>query len=97
VRKGAQAKDAGKCEQTYAIQDFSYRQVSALLSWTRVSFVVRASRLWRLDSLVPDAELGKVIEESEYLQKPKNDGNHDNAIQDALDLALHGDEAVYQP
>jgi hypothetical protein len=44
-----------------------------------------------------NAELGKVIEEAEYLQKPKNDGNHDNAIQDALDLTLHGDEAIYQP
>jgi hypothetical protein len=46
---------------------------------------------------MPDAELGKVVEEAEYLQKPQNDGNHDNAIQNALDLTLHGDEAVYQP
>jgi hypothetical protein len=44
---------------------------------------------------MPDAELGQVIEKAEYLQKPQNDGNHDYAIQNALDLTLHGDEAVY--
>jgi hypothetical protein len=44
-----------------------------------------------------DTELSKVLEETKYFQKPQNDGNHYNAIQNALDLTLHGDEAVYQP
>ena|ERR1039457_845783 len=43
------------------------------------------------------AELGNIVQKSESLQKPNDYRNHDNAIQDALDLTLHGNEAVYQP
>jgi hypothetical protein len=46
---------------------------------------------------MPDAELGKVLEKTEYLQEPENDDDHYNAIQDSLNLALHGDEAVDKP
>jgi hypothetical protein len=56
-----------------------------------------ASRLWRFDRSMPNTELREVIEEPKYLQKPQYDGDNDNAIQDALDLTLHGDEAVHQP
>jgi hypothetical protein len=44
-----------------------------------------------------DAELSQVIEQAEYLQKPDNYENHYNSVQDALDLALHRDEAVHKP
>ena len=43
------------------------------------------------------AKLIKVVEEAEYLEKPQNDDDYNNAIQDALDLTLHGNEAVNQP
>jgi len=46
---------------------------------------------------VADTELGEVFEQAEYPQDPKDDSNHNNGIQDALDLALHGDEAVHKP
>jgi hypothetical protein len=46
---------------------------------------------------VADAELGKVFEQAEYPHDPQDYGNHNNAIQDALDLALHGDEAIHKP
>jgi hypothetical protein len=44
-----------------------------------------------------DAELSKICEQAEYLQEPKNHGNHHNGVQDSLDLTLHGDEAVHEP
>src|SRR5580692_5704127 len=44
-----------------------------------------------------DAELGQVTKQSEYLQEPQNHGDHYNAVQDSLDLTLHGNEAVNQP
>jgi hypothetical protein len=46
---------------------------------------------------VADTELGKVFEQAENPHEPQNYGNHDDAIQDALDLTLHGDEAVHKP
>jgi hypothetical protein len=44
-----------------------------------------------------DTELGDVLEETEYLEKPQNDDYHYDAVQDALDLSLHWDIAVDQP
>ena len=32
-----------------------------------------------------DTELGQITEQTEYLQKPKNNGNYDHSIQDGLD------------
>ena len=46
---------------------------------------------------MPNAELGKVAEKTEYSQKPENHRNHNYGIQDALDLALHRYVAVHQP
>jgi hypothetical protein len=46
---------------------------------------------------MPYAKLKQVVEKTEYSQQPQNHHNHDNAIQNALDLALHGDKAVHQP
>jgi hypothetical protein len=46
---------------------------------------------------MPHAKLGNVSEKTENFQKPENHRNHDNGIQDALDLALHRDVAVDQP
>jgi hypothetical protein len=46
---------------------------------------------------VADTELGKVFKQAEEPHEPKDYGDHNNAIQDALDLALHGDEAIYKP
>jgi hypothetical protein len=46
---------------------------------------------------VTDTELGKVLEQAEHPHEPQNYGDHNNAIQDALDLALHGDKAIDKP
>ena len=46
---------------------------------------------------MPDAELGKVFEETEYFQEPENYRDHDNGVQDTLDLALHRYVAIHQP
>jgi hypothetical protein len=46
---------------------------------------------------VADTELGKVFEQAEYPHDPQDYGNHNNAVEDALDLALHGDEAIHKP
>ena len=43
------------------------------------------------------AELIKGVEEAEYLEKPQNDDDYNDAIQDTLDLTLHGDESFNQP
>jgi hypothetical protein len=49
------------------------------------------------DLSMPDTELGKVLEKTEYLQEPENDDNHHNAIQNPFDLTLHWDKAVDKP
>jgi hypothetical protein len=45
---------------------------------------------------MPYPKLIKVVEKAKYLEKPQNDDNYDDAIQDALDLSLHRYVAVYQ-
>jgi hypothetical protein len=62
-----------------------------------VSWRARASSLSHFDPSVADTELGDVLEEAEYLQKPQDDGYNYNAVQDALDLSLHWDIAIDQP
>jgi hypothetical protein len=47
--------------------------------------------------LVTDAELREIAEEAEYLQKPEDHGNYNNAIENSFDLPLHGDKAVDEP
>jgi len=37
------------------------------------------------------------VEESEYIQKPQHDANDHDGVQDRLDAACHGDEAIHQP
>jgi hypothetical protein len=44
-----------------------------------------------------DVKLREIAEEPKYLQKPKNYSNHNNAVEDSLDLPLHGDKAVDKP
>jgi hypothetical protein len=47
--------------------------------------------------LVTDAELREIAEEAEYLEKPEDHGNYDNAVENSFDLPLHGDKAVDEP
>jgi hypothetical protein len=47
--------------------------------------------------LLTYAELGKVVKQSKDVYEPDNEHNHHNAIQNSLDLALHGNEAIDQP
>ena len=42
-------------------------------------------------------ELREIAEKSEYLEKPKDHSNYNNAIEDSFDLPLHGDKAVDEP
>jgi hypothetical protein len=46
---------------------------------------------------MPYAKLVKIGEKSKYPYEPQNYGNHHHGIQDSLDLALHGNEAVDKP
>ena len=93
----AQTEDTSHCEQKYALQDSSYRHF--LPYCVGLSFLFRSvtSRLRQADSLMSHAELIKGVEEAEYLEKPQNDDDYNDAIQDTLDLTLHGDETVNQP
>jgi len=43
-----------------------------------------------------DAELTQIVEETDNPHQPKNYGDNHNAIQNTLDLTLHGDEPIYQ-
>ena len=38
---------------------------------------------------MPNLELGEIIETTGYPQQPHDQNNHNDAIQDALDRALH--------
>lgn len=42
-------------------------------------------------------ELGEILEPAGYPQQPHNQTNHDDAIEDALDRALHRYEPVNKP
>ena len=44
--------------------------------------------------LLPDTELGKVVEQSKDLDEPYDEYNHHNAVQDPFNLSLHGDKAI---
>jgi hypothetical protein len=46
---------------------------------------------------MPDAELVDGVEEAEYLEKPQDDDDYDDTIQNSLDLTLHGYVTVDQP
>ena len=37
------------------------------------------------------------MKESEYIQEPQHDADDHDGVQDGLDAARHGDEAVHQP
>ena len=37
------------------------------------------------------------MKESEYIQKPQDDPNDDDCVQDRLDAACHGDETIHEP
>src|ERR1035437_1885076 len=93
----AQAEGTSYCEQKYALQDSSYRQNSALLRYTGLGMASTVFTASALAVSMPDAELGKIVEEAEYLQEPQNHGNHYNAVQNTLDLPLHWDVAIPQP
>jgi hypothetical protein len=44
-----------------------------------------------------NADPGQRVKQSENIQQPQNHGNDNDAVQDGLDGALHGDEAIHQP
>jgi len=46
---------------------------------------------------LPDAELGKVVKQSKHFDKPYDQNNHHNSVQDPLNLTLHRHEAIDQP
>jgi hypothetical protein len=60
-------------------------------------FPAKAVWVQPIDLSMPNAELGQVSVKAKYLNKPQNNGNHHDGIQDSLDLALHGYEAVDKP
>jgi hypothetical protein len=37
------------------------------------------------------------MKESKNIQQPQDHGNDHDAVQNGLDLSLHGDEAIHQP
>ena len=45
----------------------------------------------------PNADSGERMKKSEYIQKPQNQANDDDGVQDRLDASCHGDEAIHQP
>jgi hypothetical protein len=45
----------------------------------------------------PNAELKQIFVEAKYLEEPKNNADHYDAIQYPFDLPLHGDIAIDKP
>jgi len=37
------------------------------------------------------------MKDSEYIQEPQHDSDHDNAVENGLDASGHGDEAIHEP
>jgi hypothetical protein len=59
----------------------------------RVRFCIAIERA----SSMADVKLREIVEEPEYLQKPKDDGNDYDGIEDSFDLSLHRDKAIDEP
>ena len=36
------------------------------------------------------------MEDSEYIQEPQHNSDHDNAVEDGFDTSGHGDETIHQ-
>jgi len=47
--------------------------------------------------LSADADVRQGMKQPKNIQEPEHDGNHHDAVQDGLDVALHGDKAIHQP
>jgi hypothetical protein len=47
--------------------------------------------------LAANVNTGQGVKQSKNIQQPQNDGDDYHAVQDGLDLSLHGDEAIHQP
>jgi hypothetical protein len=47
--------------------------------------------------LRPNANIGKGMKKSENIQKPQDNTDHHDGIQDRFDRPLHGDEVVDEP
>jgi hypothetical protein len=45
----------------------------------------------------PNADSGERMKKSEYIQKPQNQANDDDGVQDRLDASCHGNETIHQP
>ena len=41
--------------------------------------------------------MGEGVKEPEDVEEPEDDGDHNNTVEDGLDGALHGNEAIHQP
>ena len=54
-----------------------------------------ADLLW--DQQSSDVDPGQGMKQSENVQEPQNYGDHNDAVEDGFDRALHGDESVHQP
>jgi hypothetical protein len=78
-------------------KDFLW-QNSALAGYACLALMVKSAMEPTTGSmLLSYVKLGYVVEQSKDVQEPHNDYNHNNGVQDAFDLTLHGDETVYEP
>jgi hypothetical protein len=48
-------------------------------------------------SASPNVNSGDGMKESKNIQKPQDDANNHNGVQNRLDGRCHGDEAIHQP
>jgi hypothetical protein len=57
----------------------------------------RAPDLGYVCPTLPNVDSAQAMKQAEDIKKPENHGDDDNAIEDRLDTALHGDEAIHEP
>ena len=58
---------------------------------------VRASDLWRGHPTLANVYAAQAVKEAEDIEEPEHHGDDDHAIENRLDVALHGDEAIHKP
>jgi hypothetical protein len=51
----------------------------------------------QLSIALAEAYSRKRMKESKHIQQPQHHDNHHHGVQDGLNAACHGDEAVHQP
>src|ERR1041385_1895454 len=65
-------------------------------STARLVLAPKSSEIWLVCSS-SHANSRQGMKDSEYIQEPQHNSDHDNAVENGLDTSGHGDKTIHQP